>query len=233
MTQRIHVASIDALLPQTQCTKCGYDGCRPYAEAIVQAAAPINRCVPGGPEVVAALSQQTGQPIQPVDPSLGMTLDIRLVAYIREMECIGCTKCIQVCPVDAIIGAAGFMHTVLADDCTGCDLCVAACPVDCIDMLDSHKPRLPTPEESEHWRALHEYRLERLRLMTPLLPSSPPPNNKAKQVIAAALARTELKKFLKEFPEPSLPSEHRQWLERKRALEQSVQQAEEGISDAF
>ncbi len=231
MIGRISIASIDALLPQTQCTKCGYDGCRPYAEAIVQNTAEINRCVPGGPEVVAALSRSTGHPIQPVNPDLGTTLDTRMVAYIREPECIGCTKCIQVCPVDAIIGAAGFMHTILADDCSGCDLCVAACPVDCIDMIDSHKPRLPSPAEAEHWRTLHEHCLERQRHQTPLLPSVPPLGSKAKQVIAAALARSEIKKFLRDNPEPDHETERHRWLADKHILEEALKQAESGMSD--
>ncbi|HSG91129.1 MAG TPA: electron transport complex subunit RsxB [Pseudomonadales bacterium] len=124
------VEQIDALLPQTQCGQCGHPGCRPYAEAIAEGEA-INRCPPGGETTIAALADLLGREIEPLD---GEEKGKR-VAYIREEECIGCTKCIQACPVDAILGAARFTHTVIADECTGCDLCIEPCPVDCIDML--------------------------------------------------------------------------------------------------
>lgn len=126
------IQSIDALLPQTQCGKCGHPGCKPYAEGIAEGEA-INKCPPGGTETVAALSRLLGVPALDVDPERGCAP--AQVAFIREAECIGCTKCIQACPVDAIVGAAKFMHTVIVDECTGCDLCVAPCPVDCIDLL--------------------------------------------------------------------------------------------------
>ncbi|OFS50565.1 ferredoxin, partial [Achromobacter xylosoxidans] len=125
---------IDALLPQTQCTKCGYDGCLPYAEAIAAGAAPINRCPPGGDEGIAALAALLETPALPLDASRGEPGPL-LVARIDEAHCIGCTLCIQACPVDAIVGANKHMHTVLPDWCTGCDLCVAPCPVDCIEMV--------------------------------------------------------------------------------------------------
>ena len=124
------IEAVDALLPQTQCGKCGQPGCRPYAEAIVDGEA-INRCPPGGEATVARLAELTGRaPLPLAEPAQSP-----LVAWIREDECIGCTKCIQACPVDAILGAAKRMHTVIADECTGCELCVAPCPVDCIDLL--------------------------------------------------------------------------------------------------
>lgn len=126
------IQSIDALLPQTQCRKCGHPGCKPYAEGIAQGEA-INKCPPGGDETVAALAQLLSVPALRVDPERGSAP--AQVAFIREAECIGCTKCIQACPVDAIVGAAKFMHTVIVDECTGCDLCIAPCPVDCIDLL--------------------------------------------------------------------------------------------------
>lgn len=126
------IQSIDALLPQTQCGKCGHPGCKPYAEGIAQGEA-INKCPPGGDETVAALAQLLRVDALRVDPERGSAP--AQVAFIREAECIGCTKCIQACPVDAIVGAAKFMHTVIVDECTGCDLCVAPCPVDCIDLL--------------------------------------------------------------------------------------------------
>ncbi|WP_163559502.1 electron transport complex subunit RsxB [Halomonas sp. NO4] len=124
------IDAIDALLPQTQCGKCGEPGCRPYAEAIA-AGEPINRCPPGGQRTVERLAEVTDRPSLP----LAEPAQEPLVAWIREDECIGCTKCIQACPVDAILGAAKRMHTVIADECTGCELCVAPCPVDCIDLL--------------------------------------------------------------------------------------------------
>lgn len=127
------VARINALLPQTQCGQCGYPGCRPYAEAIATGVA-INRCPPGGASTINRLASLLQQPELQLDPRHGAESP-RKVAFIREAECIGCTKCIQACPVDAIIGAPKRMHTVIVRDCTGCDLCVAPCPVDCIDML--------------------------------------------------------------------------------------------------
>ena len=122
---------IDALLPQTQCGKCGHPGCKPYAQGIVDGE-PINKCPPGGGETIAALAELLKIPVLELDISRGPAPP--QVAFIREAECIGCTKCIQACPVDAIVGAAKLMHTVLIDECTGCDLCVAPCPVDCIEM---------------------------------------------------------------------------------------------------
>ena len=122
---------IDALLPQTQCGKCGHPGCKPYAQGIVDGE-PINKCPPGGDETIAALAELLKVPVLELDVSRGSAPP--QVAYIREAECIGCTKCIQACPIDAIVGAAKLMHTVIVDECTGCDLCVAPCPVDCIEM---------------------------------------------------------------------------------------------------
>ena len=125
------IQSIDALLPQTQCGKCGHPGCKPYAEGIANGE-PINKCPPGGNETINALAELLKVPVLELDVSRGSAP--AQIAYIREAECIGCTKCIQACPVDAIVGAAKLMHTVIIDECTGCDLCVAPCPVDCIEM---------------------------------------------------------------------------------------------------
>jgi electron transport complex protein RnfB len=125
------IQRIDALLPQTQCGKCGHPGCKPYAEGIASGE-PINKCPPGGSETIAALAELLKVPVLELDTSRGSAP--AQIAYIREAECIGCTKCIQACPVDAIVGAAKLMHTVIVDECTGCDLCVAPCPVDCIEM---------------------------------------------------------------------------------------------------
>ncbi len=126
------IQRIDALLPQTQCGKCGHPGCLPYAQGMAEGEA-INKCPPGGSETIAALAKLLQVPITALDPERGSAPP--QVAYIREAECIGCTKCIQACPVDAIVGAAKLMHTVIRTECTGCDLCVAPCPVDCIDLL--------------------------------------------------------------------------------------------------
>ncbi|UZS66644.1 electron transport complex subunit RsxB [Pseudomonas syringae] len=125
------IRSIDALLPQTQCGKCGHPGCKPYAEGIAGGEA-INKCPPGGDETIAQLAELLSVPALTLDMQRGTAP--AQVAFIREAECIGCTKCIQACPVDAILGASRLMHTVIIDECTGCDLCVAPCPVDCIEM---------------------------------------------------------------------------------------------------
>jgi electron transport complex protein RnfB len=127
------VEQIDALLPQTQCGQCGHPGCRPYAEAIAAGEA-INKCPPGGQTTIEALAELLDVEAPALDAEHGVEKP-KMVAVIREAECIGCTKCIQACPVDAILGAAKHMHTVIADECTGCDLCVEPCPVDCIDMV--------------------------------------------------------------------------------------------------
>lgn len=125
---------IDALLPQTQCTRCGYPTCRSYAEAIARDEAAINRCPPGGDAGIRALAILTSQPLQPLAPECGNQTPPQ-VAWIDEDACIGCTKCIQACPVDAIVGASKLMHTVVPQLCTGCELCIPPCPVDCIVML--------------------------------------------------------------------------------------------------
>lgn len=137
------VEQVDAILPQTQCGQCGYPGCRPYAEAIANGDE-INKCPPGGEATIKDLANLMGVEAKPLDAAHG-TEDIKKVAYIREDECIGCTKCIQACPVDAIVGAAKQMHTVIIDECTGCDLCVDPCPVDCIDML-------ALPQSTQNWQ---------------------------------------------------------------------------------
>ncbi len=125
--------AIDALLPQTQCRQCGYGGCRPYAEAVATGQAAINRCPPGGTEVIAELAALLGTAALPPDDTLGKTLPPS-TAFIDEASCIGCTLCIAACPVDAIVGARRLMHTVIAAECTGCALCLPPCPVDCIAL---------------------------------------------------------------------------------------------------
>lgn len=128
------IEQIDRLLPQTQCGQCGYPGCKPYATAIARGEADINQCPPGGEAGIKALAELLGREVKPLNPEHGVEKP-KVIALIREPECIGCTKCIQACPVDAIVGASKSMHVVLADLCTGCELCVPPCPVDCIDLL--------------------------------------------------------------------------------------------------
>ena len=129
------IDAIDALLPQTQCTKCGYQGCRPYAQAVAQGDADINQCPPGGAAGIRNLARLLGRAEKPLNPSNGAEQP-RAAALIDESRCIGCLLCIEACPVDAIVGAAKCMHTVLTEFCTGCELCLAPCPVDCIDMVE-------------------------------------------------------------------------------------------------
>ena len=129
------IEAIDALLPQTQCTKCGYRGCRPYAQAVALGDADINQCPPGGAAGIRKLALLLGRAEKPLNPSNGSET-ARAAALIDESRCIGCMLCIKACPVDAIVGAAKRMHTVLTEACTGCELCLPPCPVDCIDMVE-------------------------------------------------------------------------------------------------
>ena len=149
----IPVKAIDALLPQTQCEECGYPGCRPYAEALAHGTAPINLCPPGGVDTVKALGLLLGIDASPYLAEAKKTTRPPSLAVIREEECIGCTKCIQACPVDAIIGSGKLMHSVINHECTGCGLCIEPCPVDCIEILP-----IPTP--------LYDQDLARLRFNT-------------------------------------------------------------------
>lgn len=138
------VDQIDALLPQTQCGQCGFAGCRPYAEAMASGEADVNRCPPGGEATITALADLLGRDPKPLDAEVGEAKP-KLLAVIDEDWCIGCTLCIQACPVDAILGASKHMHTVIAEECTGCELCLEPCPVDCIHMV-------PVREDIAAWK---------------------------------------------------------------------------------
>ncbi|MBW3805794.1 electron transport complex subunit RsxB [Aeromonas jandaei] len=138
------VDQLDALLPQTQCGQCGYPGCKPYAEAVANGDQ-INKCVPGGEATMRKIADLMGVEPQPLGGSDEAAVPVKKVAFIHEDQCIGCTKCIQACPVDAIVGATKAMHTVIASECTGCDLCVDPCPTDCIEMI-------PVPTTVDNWK---------------------------------------------------------------------------------
>ena len=151
---------IDALLPQTQCTRCGYPACRDYANAIAADAADINQCPPGGARGIELLAQLLGRQAKPLNPNNGVEKP-REIAVIDEEICIGCTKCIQACPVDAILGAAKVMHTIIAAECSGCELCIAPCPVDCIDMIPANDHR-DALQLAPHFRERYETHLARI-----------------------------------------------------------------------
>ncbi|KRP52240.1 (4Fe-4S)-binding protein [Pseudomonas poae] len=223
------IQRIDALLPQTQCGKCGHPGCKPYAEGIALGEA-INKCPPGGQETVVGLAHLLNVPVLDLDTTRGEAP--AQVAYIREAECIGCTKCIQACPVDAIVGAAKLMHSVIIDECTGCDLCVAPCPVDCIEMrpLTTALPIVGDLAANDHQRHLRSIKrdrarrrfeqrnarlkredthriAERLARVQRPLPAAPKPIDAAeaavkKAKVGVAMSRAQLHKSLKAFGHP-------------------------------
>ncbi|TCV99767.1 electron transport complex subunit RsxB [Biostraticola tofi] len=136
---------VDALLPQSQCAQCGYPGCRPYAEAVALSGEKINKCAPGGEQVMLKIAALLNVDPQPIDGDAAQAQPVPTVAWIDEANCIGCTKCIQACPVDAIVGTTRAVHTVVSDLCTGCDLCVAPCPTDCIEMR-------PVAVRTDNWK---------------------------------------------------------------------------------
>jgi electron transport complex protein RnfB len=201
---------IDAWLPQTQCTRCGYPRCRDYAHALARGEADFDRCPPGGDATIAGLAQLLGAAVKPLDPAVGAT-SARARALIDEARCIGCRKCLDACPVDAIVGANKLMHTVIADHCTGCELCLPPCPVDCIDMIPvpARHGDSPWPEyamgETVRWRELTERRFARRaqrparpRESHPVYAAEPPLTTKSsseiKMEIAAAVARVQGKR---------------------------------------
>jgi electron transport complex protein RnfB len=151
---------IDSLLPQTQCTRCGYPGCSPYASAIARGEADINQCPPGGAATIRALAALLGRKFKPLNPAHGVESPPS-VAWIDEQRCIGCARCLSPCPVDAIVGAAKFLHTVLADRCTGCELCLPPCPVDCIEMRPAPAPGADQPARNRERYDAHLGRLQK------------------------------------------------------------------------
>lgn len=204
----LRVDEIDALLPQTQCRQCGFDGCRPYAEALAQGTARINRCPPGGLLGMQRLADYLKLEPEPIDPACGKPGPLRL-ARIDELHCIGCTLCIQSCPVDAIIGAPQRMHAVLEPECTGCGLCVPVCPVDCIEMQNHPQHQSWTTANANAARQRYEARKRRLaqesqKIAAPLLPSlAQQPESNAEEnalgdvkqtLIQAALARARARR---------------------------------------
>jgi Na+-translocating ferredoxin:NAD+ oxidoreductase subunit B len=152
----ISIDQINAILPQTQCGQCGYKSCKPYAEAIALGQADINQCPPGGEEGILDLAKLLGFTAKPLNPAFGEHKP-KQVAFIVEEDCIGCVKCIAACPVDAILGAAKLMHTVIAAECTGCELCVAPCPVDCIVMKPLSIPLSPEQKTAQKLTAKYRY----------------------------------------------------------------------------
>ncbi|HEX7646156.1 MAG TPA: electron transport complex subunit RsxB [Noviherbaspirillum sp.] len=202
---------IEDLLPQTQCTKCGYPACRPYAEAVAEGKAAYNQCPPGGVEGVSRMAALLGKPVIPLNPVNGIERP-RPVAVIDETACIGCTLCIQACPVDAIVGAAKQMHTVVPELCTGCDLCVAPCPVDCIAMVEATPGKTGwdawSQEQADAARARHDFRTFRLR--------------RDKEENDARLAAKAAAKLKAVEAESAMTPEERAAQERKKAIIQAA-----------
>lgn len=209
MKGKAYVDRIDRLLPQTQCRRCGYTGCRPYAAAIASGEADINQCPPGGEETIAELASLLNRALLPLDTSRGVRTPPRR-AVIDEVVCIGCTKCIQACPVDAIIGAAKQMHTIIKDECTGCELCIPPCPVDCIAMVpagpdvvsavDTHaRAKADQARRRFEWRNLRLERNKAEREAAERSTASDPAQltlEEKRAVIAAAVARVKAKRVL-------------------------------------
>ncbi|KAB0548447.1 RnfABCDGE type electron transport complex subunit B [Pseudomonas argentinensis] len=237
MSNSLRIAAIDALLPQTQCGKCGHPGCLPYAEGIAAGEA-INKCPPGGNATIHALADLLQVPELP----LALPATPPQVAVIREAECIGCTKCIQACPVDAIVGAAKLMHTVIGDECTGCELCIAPCPVDCIDLIALAPPEAEVQRaRADQFRTRHQNRLARLartearrratRPVRPgpveapaLAPQQPAAASSLKQAkIDAAMSRAQLQKGLKAFGDTPDDGQRQQLAALQQAAERDQQ----------
>lgn len=221
-TTQAQIAAIDAVLPQTQCGLCGHaDGCLPYATAIVTKGEAYNQCVPGGQPVADAIAALLNQPSLPAVPSKWPTDPVshrpaEVRAVIREADCIGCTKCITACPVDAIIGSGKHMHTIFADWCTGCELCLPPCPVDCIDLYPvAPTPAAKRPAQQADLRARYHAHLRRVERQVNDQQNAQPVvsmvqaklndtkidinANQAKTTIEAAKLRTQIKKLQKQL----------------------------------
>lgn len=181
------IKEIDAVLPQTQCGQCGFAGCEPYATAIVEGRADINQCPPGDSEGIRKIAALLGVRSKPLNTRHGLPKPVA-VAYIDEATCIGCTFCIRSCPVDAIVGAAKQMHTVITDECTGCELCVAPCPMDCITMMPVQEPSGHTStavhifnkKKADRARQRYQFRQQRLERKKPKHPKESAKNTPAK-----------------------------------------------------
>jgi electron transport complex protein RnfB len=180
------IEAIDALLPQTQCRRCGFEACRPYAEALARNETLPNRCPPGGDDGAARLAAFLNRPVTPVDRSCGAPGPLK-VARIREVDCIGCTKCILACPVDAISGASRWMHAVIESRCTGCELCLPPCPTDCIEMVEITTSASWTAEQADAARSRYEARSRRLQKAQAR--SLETPEDRRRALVAQALER--------------------------------------------
>lgn len=204
MTDDDLISKIDAILPQTQCRECSYEGCLPYATAIVKTGENISRCAPGGVPTLLALASLLEHDPSPYITTVESNTRLPMLAKIREDECIGCTKCIQACPVDAIIGAAKQMHTILEQECTGCGLCVSPCPVDCIDLIPISKMQYH-PEKAKKRYLARQQRLiinEAKKNIT-LTTEMQREQNDKQRFIAEARARVQAKKKSQPFNNPS------------------------------
>jgi electron transport complex protein RnfB len=182
----MQLSDIEAILPQTQCGLCGFAGCKPYAEALLAKEVSINLCPPGGVPGLTKLGEILNIDPTPYIPEMVLSAKPFTIAFIRESECIGCMKCIQACPVDAIIGSAKLMHTVLSDECTGCGLCVAPCPVDCIEMVSAEPPAL---DKNLHFKQRFQAKELRAELASP----NPTPIDDKSAYLKAALLRAQQK----------------------------------------
>jgi len=239
------ISAIDALLPQTQCGKCGHPGCQPYAAGIAAGEA-HNKCPPGGAATILELSALLQRPALPLDSPYPVTPSQR--AVIREADCIGCTKCIQVCPTDAILGAAKLMHTVIASECSGCELCLAPCPVDCIDLVPMVEPadREASRQRARYYRRRFDARqarlqrererleAERQRRQAPAAAIATSPATAAAEAplkslkIAAAMARVALQKAERQLAQYGTPALEVQ----VQQLREAAQQAQEALDHA-
>lgn len=193
MTQHL-IKQIDSLLPQTQCRQCSYSACLPYAHAIAESGETINRCIPGGINTLHALATLLEKDATPFLEDMLSQEKPPLRAYIREADCIGCTKCIQACPIDAIVGAAKQSHTVLTQECTGCELCVTPCPVDCIEMI-TQETRSYQPQKAKQRFYAKQKRLEAIKQHAHVSKNKEELNQR-RRYIEAALTRVKEKKYV-------------------------------------